>query len=150
MRGSAGRTAFLYRWRRIAAVAGIVAAGALFFFASRAREVWRLEGSFGIAHSAPIFQDITRAALLTHSPGGKWSIHFSTLESFHRRGAENKFLWVSYAPASDDRRRMIIEGAIEARAYAYARPLGQYVLGTSGDPQLLLYDPVSGGLTPIF
>lgn len=98
-------------------------------------------GKFEIAHPSPIFQDITRIAFLYTSPGGQVSIHFSTLESHHRNPEGDEFLFSSYETASQVLKSQVVKGAPEARAYSYSKNLNRYVLGTSIDPQIFLYDP---------
>jgi len=99
------------------------------------------EGEFILVHPAPIFQDITRTAFLYQSAQGQISIHFSTLESYHRNPDGDRFLWVSYKPASGLLASHTVEGSIEARCYGYSETLKRYVLGTSLNPQIFLYDP---------
>lgn len=108
------------------------------------------EGQFRIAHPSAIFQDITRIAFMYRSPRGPVSIHFSTLESYHRNPDGDRFLLVSYEPASGHMTTQTVEGSMEARSYAYSKALNRYVLGTSGEAQLLLYDPENHSVQPLF
>ncbi len=109
-----------------------------------------LRGRFAIVHDSPIFQDITRAAFLTVSPTGGMAIHFSTLESYSRNREGNRFLLVSYEPGSGRVKLDTVAGAQEARSYGYAAGMGRYVLGTSLNPQVLLYDPERGTVETVF
>lgn len=107
-------------------------------------------GHFEIAHHAPIFQDITRMAFLHQSQHELSSLHFSTLESYHRKPSGDTSLLVAHELDSNHTSTTTISRSIEARCYAYSKALSRYVLGTSLDPQLFLYDPESRGLKRIF
>lgn len=107
-------------------------------------------GRFRLAHPAPIYQDLTRAAFLHRSGRGPGSLHFSTLESYHRNPRGDKALLVSRELDSGRTGVTVVPGSIEARRYAYSRALGRYVLGTSLDPQLFLYDPDTRGIEHVF
>lgn len=107
-------------------------------------------GRFAVAHASPIFQDVTRTAFLHHSPKGPSTIHFSTLESYHRNPLGDAALLVSRNLDSGRTEATAVPGSIEARRYAYSKALGLYVLAASLDPQLFLYDPETRGLERVF
>jgi len=107
------------------------------------------EGEFRIVHGSPIFQGITRMAFMHQSPSERPSIHFSTLESYGRDPL-SRFLLVAYEPASGHLTSQTVKGSPEARSYAYSTALNRYVLGTSLDPNLLLYDPDHRTVEPVF
>lgn len=107
-------------------------------------------GTVEVAHPSPIFQDITRAAFLYTAPDGRASLHFSTLESHHRNPEGDQFLFSSYEPGSKRLKSQIVKGAPEARAYAFSKKLNRYLLGTSIDPWIFVYDPQRFTLEPLF
>jgi hypothetical protein len=107
-------------------------------------------GQLEIVHASPIFQDITRVAFMHPMSEGHPLIHFSTLESYSRNPSGDQFLWISFDPISKKTESQIVPGSPEARAYAYSKTLNRYVLGTSLDPRLFLYDPEHRTLEPLF
>lgn len=107
-------------------------------------------GHFSIAHRSPVFQDITRMAFLHQSRQDLSSLHFSTLESYHRNPNGDRALLVAHKPASSRTSTASISGSIEIRCYAYSKAISRYVLGASLDPQIFLYDPENHGVKLIF
>ena len=108
------------------------------------------EGRFVVAHPSPIFQEITRAAFMFLPSKGSPSIHFSTLERYSRDPGGDRSLLASYDLESGQVAAQTIGGALEVRSYAYSESLGRYVLGTSLDPKLLLYDPSTRQIETVF
>ena len=98
-------------------------------------------GSWRLVHASPVRQSITRTAFVHPPFSDAFSAYFSTLESYHRqRGVPDRFVFARYRPDLNDVSPLQFAGAIEARVSAFAPELRQYVLGTSLEPSLLLYD----------
>lgn len=101
-----------------------------------------------IVDPAPIRQDITRAAFLHQAKDSGDEVVFSTLQSYGR--GNKRFLLAEFTPSSGGIVTRVVLGSAEARSYAYADSLGAYVLGTSLDPQLVVYDPATGETQTVF
>jgi hypothetical protein len=106
---------------------------------------WRSLGVWELFHPEPLLQSITRTAFV-HPPFAAGSaVHFSTLESYHRRrGVADQFVFARYDVDTGKLNTGVFSGSPEARVSAYAPALGQYVLGTSLGPSIVLYDPSTG------
>ena len=110
------------------------------------------DGRFEVVDPAPIFQGITRTAFM-HSSGSNpqdMAVHFSTLESYHRNKDGDRFLMYRYRIDRGRLDSITIEGSIEARSSAYVASMDRFVLGTSLDPQVLLYNPANQNVQTLF
>ena len=105
-------------------------------------------GVFEVVQAAPIRHDITRAAFLSRAPGVPDRIVFSTLEA--NGAGSRRFLLATHEPGTGHTSIDTVPGSAEARSFAYADSLGMYVLGTSLDAQLIVYDPSTRATRAVF
>lgn len=124
------------------------AAFALLLSVALARGSVRADAPFVVAHASPIYQDITRIALL--HPGASPAIHFSTMESYHRNPDGDQFLLYAAPLATRGARAVRWPGSIEARSFAYWPAGRRHVLGASLATQILLYDPAARSIAHAF
>ena len=117
-------------WTLAFTIAGVDAGG-----------VVEIGGGWQLVHPSPVMQSITRTAFVHPPFSDRFNVYFSTLESYHRQpGEPDRFVFARYRPDLNEVSPVEVAGAIEARVSAFAPALGQYVLGTSLEPSLLLYD----------
>lgn len=77
------------------------------------------------------------------------SIHFSILESYPRNPNGDRYLLISYEPASGHMTSQTVQRSMEARSYSYFQAFNRQVLRASVDLELLLYDPENYTVEPV-
>lgn len=100
---------------------------------------------FEVVDPAPFARSVTRIAFLDDG-----NIHFATLETHQGNAALNRTAIYRYSLESDEVESTVVARSFEVRSFAYSPLTGSYVIGTSGIPQILLYNAENQTTTLIF